>query len=111
MSETEPIGSQETNNDLTAAAASQLEPLNALVDATFSEMSRSIEEQLLRLSTDSRLVMRDMVDGILEDLASLAAEELIRNPLESALGTGVQTGAGRDGDALGEVIRRGLRNG
>lgn len=111
MSETDPIRRPGNDSDITSIAASQLEPLNAVVEATFSEMTRSVEEQLLRLSTDSRVVMRDMVDSILDDLTRLAAEELIKNPLERALGIGGTPLDGQGNDPVGSIIRRSFRNG
>ncbi|MEO1658898.1 MAG: phage tail tape measure C-terminal domain-containing protein [Pseudomonadota bacterium] len=111
MSETEPIRGEDTSGDLTTIAAGQLESLNALVEATFTEMSRSVEEELARLSSGSRVVMRDMVDAILEDLTRLAAQELLSNPLERALGIAGEKGTEAGGDAIGEALRRSLRNG
>ncbi|MEM7740052.1 MAG: phage tail tape measure C-terminal domain-containing protein [Pseudomonadota bacterium] len=111
MSDTEPTVGQTTDTELTAAAANQLGPLSELVEATFTEMSRSIEDELVRLSSDSRTVVRDMVDGILEDLTRLAAERLISSAVGRSLANGTQEGVEAGGDVLGDLIRQELRNG
>ncbi|MEO1042130.1 MAG: hypothetical protein AAFX52_07550 [Pseudomonadota bacterium] len=111
MSDTEPTSGLSTDNEVVTAAAEQLGPLSELIEATFTEMSRSIEDELVRLSSDSRNVMRDMVDGILEDLTRLAAERLVSSTIDRSVGAGTQSAAETGGDALGDLIRRELRNG
>lgn len=92
---------------LSEDARRALSPLSAAVEDTFTELSRSVTEELARLSVDGRLTIRGMVDEMLDDLARLAAERLIADPLRQAL-------SGDDGvaaDALETILKQRLRNG
>lgn len=108
MSETERSSAETEVPDLSAAAAAQLEPLSQLIEATFAELGQSLGEEMARMSTEGRRSIRDLADGVIEDLARIAAQRIIRDPLEDALGSSAQqAGSG----VLRSLINRSLRNG
>ncbi|MEM7517306.1 MAG: hypothetical protein AAF368_10335 [Planctomycetota bacterium] len=98
------------SEDLAAIADAQLAPLRQLVEGTFAEMGQSITEDLARVSLEGRQSMNDLVEGMLEDLARLAAERLIQDPLQNALGSFFGGGQGAD-KAVGNLIKGNIRNG
>lgn len=83
-----------------------LAPLNDAVEASFVELSQSVAEQLARLSFDSRQSMEDMVEGILADLARLAAQRAIGSIFDQPF-TERQAAT----SALDSILRGGVRNG
>ena len=96
------------DNELAEAAEAQLSPLAGVIEATFAEMSQSITEELDRASLSGRQSVRELVDGMLDDLTRLAARELIRDPLTRALGGGGDEGGS---SLFRSLIRRSVRNG
>lgn len=98
--------------DLSEAAAKQLKPLAALVETTFTDLARSLTDELSRASSDGRQSISDLADGIIEDLAKVAAQRLVQKPLENALGGFAEEGANKAADRLfRSLIKRSARNG
>ncbi|MEM1381286.1 MAG: phage tail tape measure C-terminal domain-containing protein [Pseudomonadota bacterium] len=99
---------QSVDTDLAESATTALAPLSDAVEASFVQLSQSIGEELARLSVDGRLSVRGMVDDILQDLARLAAQEIIGRPLQRALG---REDSGLAANAVQTLLKRSIRNG
>ena len=119
MSETERAASA-LGEEARRAAEAELGPLADALTETFAEVGRSITHELEDAARRGRLTMQGLVDDVLSDLARLAAEDLVREPVERALGGVVATAFGTDagfersssqaaGRALG-AASRGTRN-
>ena len=106
MSETQPItidteGLQddldEVRSAVTELVENDLNPLAETLDETFSAIGESITDSLSSAARTGRGTIRSMVNDILSDLSRLAAEELVRKPLEGVLGDifgGARAGGG-----------------
>lgn len=111
MSDTQPI-SPSSSEDVYSVAEAQLGPVSQAIEETFTGLARSLSEELARASADGRRSISDLADGIIEDLARLAAQRLVAEPLQSALGSAVNRAAQSSGDRfLRSLIKRSLRNG
>lgn len=95
MSETT-RAAERLGEDARRAAEEELAPLAEALTETFAEVGRSITEELEQAARRGRLTMQGLVDDVLADLARLAAEELVREPLERALGSVVNAAFGTD---------------
>ncbi|NNU16982.1 hypothetical protein HK107_11690 [Parvularcula sp. ZS-1/3] len=85
----------------------QLRPVAAAIETAFSELARSLTDELERASAEGRQSMRELADGVIEDLARMASQRLIGDPLSRAFG-------GQDGkgsDIVSALIKRSMRNG
>ena len=120
MSETERSAAQR-GEEARRAAEAELAPLAEALTETFAEVGRSITEELEQAARHGRLTMAGLVDDVLADLARLAAEELVRQPIEQALSGALRGAFGTDagfprsssqaaGRALG-ATSKGARNG
>lgn len=120
MSETQRAATA-LGDDARRAAEAELGPLADALTDTFAEVGRSITRELDEAARRGRLTMAGLVDDVLADLARLAAEDLVRAPIERALGGVVGTAFGTDqrfdrsraqeaSRALG-AASRGTRNG
>ena len=96
MSETE-RAAEALGESARRAAAAELVPLADALTETFAEVGRSIERELEQAARRGRLTMQGLVDDVLADLARLAAEDLVRRPIEEALGGAVRSAFGTDG--------------
>jgi hypothetical protein len=94
--------------DLNAAAEEQLAALADMVETTFAGLARSLSDELARASSDGRASIGDLADGIIEDLARIAAERLVHDPLQQAFGDAAAGVTGRLSETL---LKRSLRNG
>lgn len=63
-----------------------LNPLAENVEKVFRGIGRSITDELGSAAERGRISIRGLVNSVLEDLTRLAADSLIRQPLEGALG-------------------------
>jgi hypothetical protein len=108
MSETERTTTPASEFEETAR---EVEALAAMVNTTFTELGRSLTEELTRASTEGRQTIRDMVDGMIEDLARLAAEEIVRRPLERAVSEIFDPSDAMSGDVVESILNRQARNG
>ena len=95
MSETERTA-ERLGEDARRAAQAELDPLADALTETFAEVGRSITQELEEAARRGRLTMAGLVDDVLADLARLAAEELVREPLERALSGVVGAAFGTD---------------
>lgn len=73
-------------DDLERTVREDIVPLAAVMEESFASASRSIADELEKAARSGTLSFKSMVQEILADLAGLAAETLIRQPLEAALG-------------------------
>ena len=120
MSETERAAAG-LGEDARRAAEAELAPLAEALTETFAEVGRGIERELEQAARRGRLTMQRLVDDVLADLARLAAEDLVRRPVEGALRGALGAALGTDGafarsraQEAGRVIAaagRGGRNG
>ena len=95
MSETT-RAAERLGEDARRAAEAELTPLADALTETFAEVARSITEELEQAARRGRLTIQGLVDDVLADLARLATEELVREPLERALGNVVGAAFGTD---------------
>ena len=120
MSETERAAAR-LGEEARRAAEAELDPLAEALTETFAQVGQTIGRELEEAARRGRLTMQGLVDDVLADLARLAAEDLVRAPLERALGGAVSSAFGTDagfersraqdaGRALG-AASRGARNG
>ena len=96
MSETE-RSARGLAEDARRAAEAELDPLAEALTETFAEVGRTITRELEEAARRGRLTMQGLVDDVLADLARLAAEELVRGPLEGALQGAASSAFGTDG--------------
>ena len=68
---------------LNQVVESEILPITTLLEDSFARLSRSIERELARAARQGALDFKEMVDNILLDLARLATNRLIRDPLEN----------------------------
>ncbi|WP_306251003.1 phage tail tape measure C-terminal domain-containing protein [Parvularcula sp. IMCC14364] len=85
MSETSPTPDSAATQELTRAIREEMLPLADLLEETFTRTARHIEEELATAAKNGSLSFRSMTEEILNDLARLAAEELVREPIENAI--------------------------
>lgn len=90
----------EVREAITELVENDLNPLAETVEQTFSALGESITDSLSSAARTGRGTIKSMVNDILADLSRLAAEELIRKPLEGALGD-IFGGARAGGGAVG----------
>lgn len=95
MSETTPIPTPPDTDSLVSVTEQQLQPMAQAIESTFTELSRSLTEELARASSDGRQSISDLADGIIDDLARIAAQELVRKPLENVLSGAAEEGSSR----------------
>jgi lambda family phage tail tape measure protein len=95
-------------HDLTSAAEAQLAPVAEVIEATFTSLARNLTDELARASSDGRASIAELADGIIDDLARIAAERLVAEPLQSLFGT---LGSEASGRAAETLFKRSLRNG
>ncbi|MCQ8184241.1 phage tail tape measure C-terminal domain-containing protein [Parvularcula maris] len=95
-------------SDLTSAAEAQLAPVAEIIETTFSSLARNLSEELARASSDGRASIAELADGIVDDLARIAAERLVREPLRNVFGT---AGAEASGRLTETLFKRSVRNG
>ena len=72
-------------------------PLADLLEETFARAAKTIEQELAAAAKSGAVSFRAMTEEILNDLARLAAEEFIRQPIESALLRALGAGTGGGG--------------
>jgi hypothetical protein len=98
-----------TTEPETRPGAESVKAMTDEIDAAFTELSRSVSGELARMASDSRRSVEEMVEGVIEDMARLAAERLLEDPLRGGLDGG---GSRREGSRwLDILMRRTLRNG
>jgi phage-related minor tail protein len=115
MSETERvrIDTSEASEGLAALSeemdrfvTGELNPLAEAVEETFGRMGRTVTRELSGAARTGRLSMKALVDDVLSDLARLAADGLVRRPVEEAL-NGLFAGAFGGARAGGGAVARG----
>ncbi len=119
MSETERRNPGAGPSEFERTVREDLLPLADLLEETFARTARTIEQELTEAAKSGSLSFKTMVEEILNDLARLAAEELIREPLENAilraLGGNTQAGTRQSetqiAATLAEALSRAGRNG
>jgi hypothetical protein len=94
--------------DAAAAAEAQLAPVAEVIETTFAGLARNLADELARASSDGRASIADLADGIIEDLARIAAERLVRDPLQNAFSGAATEASGRLAETL---FKRSMRNG
>lgn len=97
------------HDEFVSSAEDGLGQLNNVVEASFVELSRTVGEELSRLSADGQITIRSMIDNILEDLASAAIGGLVQSPIDAFLGKGLDRGA-QAADDFADLLRRSSRN-
>lgn len=100
--------------ELTSLVENDLNPLAASVRGAFQTMSETVLAELTVTAEAGKSSIKDMVDAILLDLARVAADELIRAPLENILGGGIGgetagAGVGRSGTQTASLLARTLQ--
>nr|GGI01492.1 hypothetical protein GCM10011355_32260 [Aquisalinus luteolus] len=73
-------------DDMERTVREDIVPLAAVMEESFASASRSIADELEKAARSGTLSFRSMVQEVLADLAGLAADTVIRQPLEAALG-------------------------
>jgi len=73
-------------DDLERTVREDIVPLAAVMEESFASASRSIADELEKAARSGKLSFKSMVQEVLADLAGLAADTVIRQPLEAALG-------------------------
>ncbi|MCI5044185.1 MAG: hypothetical protein MRY72_05755 [Aquisalinus sp.] len=127
MSETNrtQTGGNNTTDDLTRTIREEMLPLADLLEETFARTARTIEEELATAARNGSISFRTMTEEILNDLARLAAEELVREPIENAILRVLGQGAGstspfpqsgqrsgaQSAEVLAKALSKGTRNG
>lgn len=76
---------REAGEELETMIREELAPAAAELEEVFRVMARSIEDELEKAARKGAFSMKTMVQEILNDLAKLAAEKIIREPLQNAL--------------------------
>ena len=94
-------------SDLESRVRDDILPLADLLEEAFSRAASSIEQELAQVAQSGSLSMKAMIDEILNDLARLATDQLVRQPLEAALLT-ILGGSGPAGNDPG-VVRSGAQ--
>lgn len=89
----------EVSTDMERTVNDELLPLAELLQETFEATARSIEEELERAARTGTFRFREMTQDILNDLATLAADRYIRQPLEELIG-GLLGGGGAGGGSV-----------
>ena len=92
---------REVSAEMERTVTQEMLPLAQLLEETFAATARSIEEELTRAARTGSFRFKEMAQGILSDLASLAADKYIRQPLEQVIGG--LLGGGLSGGVLGGV--------
>ncbi|MGV6800755.1 MAG: phage tail tape measure C-terminal domain-containing protein [bacterium] len=112
MSETVSInidmtGAKQAGAELEQIIREDIAPATELLQETFSTLANTIEDELERAARRGELSMKRMVQEILNDLAKLAAQKIIREPLQNAINTILQ---GAIGGGLGAIAGRNAKN-
>lgn len=76
---------QDMTRDLERTVREDIVPLGAVLEDTFASASRSIADELEKAARSGKLSFKSLVQEVLADLARLAADSFIRQPLEAVL--------------------------
>lgn len=74
-------------NSLENFADTDFEAVSERAAQTFETAGRRIEQALVRAAITGELSFHDMAEAILRDLARIAVQQLITDPLQTVLGT------------------------
>ena len=115
-----PNNNSEEIEELTRAIREDVIPLAEIMEEAFGRAAKTIEEEMAKAAKSGSLSFKAMVEEILNDLARLAAEELVRQPLEQAIlqilggegqGASAPPSSTQLSDTLAAMIQRAGRNG
>ena len=88
----------EVGDALREAVTREADPVARALEESFAEVGRTITRELEQAARQGRLTMQGLVDDVLADLARLTAEQLVREPLERAVGGALSSVFGTEAD-------------